>query len=337
MKAKAIFNKRAGPYDPAAPDRLQERLFRMLRSQPVPHGVAVALVVLLGSSPFGCGPGEDRERLLPEGGPPVPLIFAFQPQENPEGLAPGARELANYLGEVLETPTEVFLPTTYAAVVEAMRSGHADVAYLSGWPYLTAHREAGAEILVVEERNGNPFYQSQWFVRADDDVESLADLRGRSVAFPSPSSTSGYLFPVARLVEEGLLKTGEDPKVFFGQVLFAGGYEQALQALAAGSVDAAAAADYAFEMYLDETQRARVRVLTQQGPVPTHGLAVRGSVPPVWKERIRDALLTLNEPEQRERLRSVYGAERLVPRTHEEHVASLLHARRLLGLEDEPR
>ncbi len=310
----------------------------MPRSTLMPRGRLLALAVVLAAGLLACGEAEDRERLLPAGGPPVPLIFAFQPQENPEGLAPGARELAAYLSTELGTPTEVFLPTTYAAVVEAMRSGHADVAYLSGWPYLTAHREAGAEILVVEERNGSPFYQSQWFVRADGDVESLADLRGRSVAFPSPASTSGYLFPVARLVEEGLLQTGEDPQAFFGQVLFAGGYEQALQALAAGSVDAAAAADYAFPLYLDEAQRARVRVLTQQGPVPTHGLAVRGSLPPAWKERIRAALLTLNEPEHQELLRSVYGAERLVSRTHEEHTASLLHARRLLGLDDdEPR
>ena len=314
----------------------------MSRSRQWPHGartaVSILMAVAIGWGLGACGAGEDRDRLVPEGGPPVPLIFAFQPQENPEGLAPGARDLAAYLSRELGTPTEVFLPTTYAAVVEAMRSGHADVAYLSGWPYLTAHREAGAEILVVEERNGTPFYQAQWFVRADSDVESLADLRGRSVAFPSPTSTSGYLFPVARLVEEGLLETGEDPKVFFGQILFAGGYEQALQALAAGSVDAAAAADYAFPLYLDEAQRGRVRVLTQQGPVPTHGLAVRGSLSAEWKERIRDALLTLNEPEQQDLLRSVYGAERLVSRTHDEHIAAMLHARRLLGLEeDEPR
>jgi phosphonate transport system substrate-binding protein len=300
----------------------------------LPAGIALALVALVGL--VGCSASEDQAAAPPApaaAGPPVPLVFAFQPQENLEALAPDARRLADHLSQVLGTPTEVFLPTSYAVVVEAMRGGHAHVAYLSGWPYLTAHREAGAELLVAEERNGAPSYQSQWYVRADGDVASLADLRGRTVAFPSATSTSGYLFPIASLVEAGLLQTGEDPKGFFREVVFAGGYQQALQALANGSVEAAAAADYAFEMYLDEAQRAQVRVLAKQGPVPTHGIAVRGDLPPVWKERIRDALLGLNEEPHRELLRSVYGAEKMVARSHDEHVAALERALRLVGVE----
>jgi phosphonate transport system substrate-binding protein len=291
------------------------------------HGCTRRIVtwsIGLALAALGCGPAE--ERASDPDAPPVPLVFAFQPQENPEGLAPNARRLAAHLAEALGTPTEVYLPTTYAAVVEALRAGHVHVAYLSGWPYLHAHRESGAELLVVEERNGAPSYRSQWYVRADGGVESLADLRGRAVAFPSPTSTSGYLFPVARVIEEGLLDPGADPKAFFGQIVFAGGYQQALQALANGSVDAAAASDYAFEMYLDEAQRAGVRVLTHQGPVPTHGIAVAGSLSAAWKARIRDALLTLNEDANRELLRSVYGAERLVARSHDEHVGALEHA-----------
>lgn len=290
-----------------------------------PRGLRGAAVGALAAAVLGCGSAEEPAAASPEG-LPNPLILAFQPQENPEALAPDAERLASYLAEALGTPTEVYLPTTYAAVVEALRAGHAHVGYLSGWPYLVAHREAGAELIVAEARDGEPFYDSQWYVRADGDVRELADLRGRAVAFPSPTSTSGYLFPIARVVEEGLLETGEDPKAFFGEIVFAGGYQQALQALVHGSVEAAAASDYAFELYLDEAQRAQVRVLERQGPVPTHGIAVRGDLSEEGKERIRDALLSLNEAPHRELLRSVYGAERLVARSHEEHVGALEQA-----------
>jgi phosphonate transport system substrate-binding protein len=74
-----------------------------------------------------------------------------------------------------------------------------------------------------------------------------------------------------------------------------------------------------------------VRVLSRQGPVPTHGVAVRGSLPAAWKERIRDAFLSLNEEPHRDLLRSVYGAERLVARSHEQHVAALEHALALVS------
>lgn len=261
------------------------------------------------------------------------LTFAFQPQANPEAISPDAEKLAEYLSEKIGIESEVFLPTNYAGVVEALRADNADVAYFSGWPYLVAHQKADAELLVVEERGGNPFYHSQWYVRKDGDIEKLADLEGKAIAFTSPTSTSGYLFPLAKVIEEGHLDKGGNPKDFFGEVLYAGGYEQALKALAEGKVAAAAASDYAYDRYLNEEEQAKIKVLTKQGPVPTHGIAVRGDLPDSVKEKIQEALLSLNEDENKELLESVYGAEKLVARSHDEHAAALENALELVGAE----
>jgi phosphonate transport system substrate-binding protein len=254
------------------------------------------------------------------------LIFAFQPQENPEGLAPNAMQLAEFLTKKTGIKCEVFLPTSYAAVVEALRSENADVAYFSGLPYLVAHNTAGVELIAVEERGGNPFYYSQWFVAADSEIKSTADLKGKPIAFTAPTSTSGYLFPLAKIVQDGHLTPGQDPKEFFSEVVFAGGYEQALKALVNGKVEAAAASDYSFQQYLSDDERAKLRVLVQQGPVPTHGIAIRKALPQDVRDKVRDALLSLNEPEHKELLKSVYGAEKLVARSHDEHVAALAKA-----------
>jgi phosphonate transport system substrate-binding protein len=259
------------------------------------------------------------------------LIYAFQPQANPEAIAPNAVQLGEFLSKKTGIKSEVFLPTNYAGVVEALRSENADVAYFSGWPYLVAHKEAGAELLVVEERDGKPFYYSQWYVGQDSDIKSLADLKGKSIAFTSPSSTSGYLFPLAKVIEEGHLEKGGDPKSFFGEILYAGGYEQALKALAEGKVDAAAASDYAFDRYLNDEERAKIKVLTKQGPAPTHGIAIRGDLPQEVKDKVKAALLSLNEEENNELLKSVYGAEKLIARTHDEHVGALEKSLELVG------
>lgn len=264
---------------------------------------------------------------------PSKVVFAFQPQENPEALAPDADRLAKYMAEQIGIDAEVFLPTSYAAVVEALRSENADVAYFSGWPYLIASRKADVDLLVVEERKGNPFYHSQWYVAADSDIETVADLKGKSVSFTSPTSTSGYLFPLAKVIEESSMETGDDPKKFFSNIIYAGGYQQSLQALVHDRVDAAAASDYAYEQYLTDEERENMRILSKQGPVPTHGIAVRSALPDDVKEKIKAAFLNLNKSEHTELLKSIYGAEKLVERTHEEHVAALEKALKLVGAE----
>lgn len=263
------------------------------------------------------------------------LTFAFQPQENPEGLQLNTEEFEDFIGAETGYDVEVDVPTTYAAVVEALRSENADVAYFSGLPYLRAHQAAGAELLVVEERDGEPFYHSQWYVREDSDYEDLSELEDRDIAFTSPTSTSGFLFPMAKAIDEGLIEENGEPGSFFGEVRYAGGYQQALLALVNGQVEAAAASDYALEQYLTEEQRDQVRVLTRQGPVPTHGLAIRGDLPDEVKQSVEEALLKLNEPENQELLESVYGAERLVARDHDEHVAALEDAYEAVDFEDD--
>jgi phosphonate transport system substrate-binding protein len=264
---------------------------------------------------------------------PETLIVAFQPQENPERLQLNAEAMTKYLSTELGMPVKIYLPTDYAAVVEALRAGHAHVAYFSAWPYLLAHNLAGADVLVAEERNGRPFYYSQWYARADSPIESLADARGKRAAFTAPSSTSGYLFPLAKLIEDGLLEPNGDPMRFFSRVVFAGGYEQALKALLNGQVDVAAASDYAPDRYLTDTERRQLKVIARQGPVPTHCIAAKNSLSPALRARIQTALLKLNEPEHKSLLKSVYGAEKLVPVTHSEHTAALARALQLTGLD----
>lgn len=264
---------------------------------------------------------------------PATLVVAFQPQENPGRLQLNAEAMTKFLSTELGMPVKIYLPTDYAAVVEALRAGHAHVAYFSAWPYMLAHALANAEVLVAEQRAGNSFYYSQWYARKNGPVHSLAEAKGKRAAFTSPASTSGYLFPYAKLVEEGLLEKRGDPAKYFSHVLFAGGYEQALKALVNGQVDVAAASDYAFGQYLSNEEQAQIEVISRQGPVPTHCIAVKADLSPALKKKIESALLKLNQPDHKELLKSVYGAEKLVPVTHAAHTAALAHALEQTGLD----
>jgi phosphonate transport system substrate-binding protein len=264
------------------------------------------------------------------------LTIAVQPTNTPEKLSTDAKQLEEFLAVRLNRDVEIIFPTSYAGVIEALRFGHAQVAFMSAWPLALAQKNAGAEIALAEvrevvigaEAKQEPYYFSYWVVRKDSPYTTLEDLRGKKVALPSALSTSGYVAPVGRMVELGLIPSEKDkeadPKRFFGEVLLAGGYAQGWEALKNGQVDATViAGDVSEKLYrevLDNT-----RVVEQQGPVPSHGVAFARQLKTEERSQIKDALLALNNPEHRPLMRTFISAifVGFKPTTAEEHLASL--------------
>ncbi len=112
-------------------------------------------------------------------------------------------------------------------------------------PYVLARDQIGAEVILGEVYRGRSVYTGRIFVRKDSGIATLEQLRGKTIAFADPLSESGYLYPLDLFVAAGLLERSADPATFFGTVYFAGGYQQAVQAVANGFVDAAAASEFA--------------------------------------------------------------------------------------------
>jgi phosphonate transport system substrate-binding protein len=65
------------------------------------------------------------------------------------------------------------------------------------------HR-GSARALLLTERDGVSRYRTVFFARRDSGIDSLADLRGRSIAFQNPFSTSAYYVPASELLDQGL-------------------------------------------------------------------------------------------------------------------------------------
>lgn len=292
------------------------------------RGLAILLasaLLVAGCGPFGLGQQQET------------ITIAVQPTQTAEELTASASEIADFLSERVGQPVELVFPTTYAGVVESLRFGHADAAFMSAWPARLAWTIAGAdvalaevrEVVIGEEKREETFYYSYWVVRPDSPADSLADLRGMRAAFPSPLSTSGYVAPLARLVELGLVPapgTGQaaDPGDFFGEVTFSGGYAQGWRALQAGQVDVTVIAGDVTETLYREVL-AGTRVIEQQGPVPSHSVAFARDLDPATKQRLIDALLELGHVEHRDLMRKFIsgifvGFERT---TAKEHLGSL--------------
>ncbi len=296
---------------------LSKRLLRGL-------AVVTGSVALLGAA-AACGGGEKES-----------LVIAVQPTSTAEELAAQATELERFLEDRIDADVELRFPTTYAGVIEALRFGHADAAFMGSWPAALANKHAGAEVVLAEIREVSigdevtqaPYYYSYWVVPKDSPVRSLEGLRGKRVAFPSQLSTSGYVAPVARLIELGLVEAPEDgeanPREFFGEVIFAGGYAQAWEALQAGQVDAAIiAGDVPKDLY-DEVL-ANTRVIEQQGPIPSHAVVVSKDLDEPLRSRLVNALLELGDEQYRDLMRKFVSGifVRFERTTTEEHLGSL--------------
>lgn len=236
------------------------------------------------------------------------LVLAFIPQENPEKLLGDIEVISAWLGQEIGVPVRGFVTSDHAAAVEALRNGDADVSFMGALPYVIANAQVGATVVLAEIYRGQPVYTGRIFVRRDGGIEKLSDLRGKTIAFADPLSESGYLYPLDLFVEQGFLERAEDPKRFFGKMFFAGGYQQAMQAMAAGLVDAAGASQYA-ELLLSPEQQSEVKWIAESKPIPSHTVIARRDLDPGLLTKFTAAMLKLNQPEHRDLLQHVYSPD----------------------------
>ena len=274
------------------------------------------------------------------------VTIAILPTANAADIQSQATELENYLERETGYEIEIYVPTSYAGVVEALRFGQADLAFMSAWPSYLAVEKAGAtlelaevrQVVIGEEAVEETFYYSYWVTKPDAPYQTLEDLKGARAAFSSPLSTSGYVMPMNKLVEEGLVSVAEggtvDPKSYFSEVLFAGGYGQAWDALKNDQVDVSIiAGDVSESLYRDVL--ANTKVIDQQGPIPSHGVVFSKDVDPQVKQNLKAALLKLGTDDaSREIMKKLVSAIFVGFRetTAEDHLTALTPALQTTGL-----
>ncbi len=248
---------------------------------------------------------------------PKELRIVFIAYQNPDQLIDDIEPVVEYLERAIGMSIKHFVATGYAGVVEALRNETADMGFMGPLQYVMAHRLAGARPILGEIYNGKSTYVSRVFVRRDADIGSVADLKGKSIAFVDPISSSGYLYPLTIFNDKGLIEA--EPGDFFSQVYFAGGDEQAIRAVYNGFVDAAGIGQYAYNL-LRFDERSEVKTLAESRPIPSHCVVVRENLHEETIEKIRSALLDLNaEGPDHALLEKLYNVDGYIKVTHENY------------------
>ncbi|MCH7909069.1 MAG: phosphate/phosphite/phosphonate ABC transporter substrate-binding protein [Candidatus Hydrogenedentes bacterium] len=243
------------------------------------------------------------------------LTVVFIAYQNPEQVLEDVQPVVEYLESALHMKIRHFVATDYAGIIEALRNGTADMGFMGPLQYVLAHRHAGARVILGEVYNGKSYYTSRIFVRRDSGIKNVGDLRGKTIAFVDPVSSSGYLYPMDLFKREGLLKS--EPEEFFKRAYFAGGDEQAIRAVFNGFVDSAGIGQFAYNLLRPE-ERDAVIFIGESRRLPSHCIVVREGMSEARIQQLQETLLALNDGEHHGLLQYLYGVDGYVRVTHED-------------------
>lgn len=284
--------------------------------------VLAALAVLLASC---C----TEEAATDPRGWPSELVLGLVPANEAEMMVDNLDPIADFLEERLGMPVRAFVPQDYTGLVEAMGSGRADIAMLPPFAAMLGARRYDIQAVLISVRNGETGYHTQWMTRDASICKEppvpgengmlkcegdLEQLRGRTIAFTDPNSTTGYLFPSQQLFELGI-----DPEKDV-RGIFVRSHDAAVLAVYAGDTDIGVSYNDARNMiaaqYPDVGEK--VIVFNRTVDVPNDGVQVRADLPEDLKLAIAQAFVDFAKsqehlPREQRALWNIYEIDGFVP------------------------
>lgn len=211
------------------------------------------------------------------------------PDEAPTELLRKFEPLGNYLEQELGVEVRFQPVADYAGVVEALGSGRLDMAWLGGFTFVQAQQRNGNAIPLVQREEDRVFTST--FITADPQITRHHDLKGKSFAFGSVSSTSGHLMP-----RYFLLKDGVEPDSFFSRVGFSGAHDATVAWVESGRVAAGVLNTSVWEKLLEDgrVDTSKVRAYATTPSYFDYNWTVRGDLDPQLIEGIKAAFLKLD-------------------------------------------
>ena len=224
-----------------------------------------------------------------------PLKIALLPDESPATIIKKNEKLKHYLETTLGRSIDLVVTTDYSSMIEAMRRGHIDVGYFGPLSYvLLKQKMPGAIPFAAKLEGTSPTYRAVLITSTKRGVKSIGELKGKTVAFGDPASTSSHLIPKNMLLERAGLKAGRDYKE-----VFLGAHDAVAIGVQNGTVQAGGLSRHLFDSLVDQgtIKPDRVKVLEESDPYPNYPWVLRGDLPPGLQQTIRQAFLSLKDKE----------------------------------------
>ncbi|OBG19287.1 phosphate/phosphite/phosphonate ABC transporter substrate-binding protein [Mycobacterium sp. 852002-51057_SCH5723018] len=226
---------------------------------------------------------------------PSLLRVALLPDENATTVIQNNQPLKNYLQSKLGKQIELVVTTDYSSMIEAMRRGRLELAYFGPLSYVLARsKDPDVEpfAALVEQAGGPPVYQALVIGNVGQNINAIADLNGKTVAYGDPASTSSHLIPKSMLADQGL-RAGQNY-----QEQFVGAHDAVAFAVQNGNAAGGGISKPIFERLVQDGKidSAKVHSVAESKPYPNYPWTMRSDLDAGLKAAIVNAFLTLTDP-----------------------------------------
>lgn len=260
--------------------------------------VLLSAMVAFGSFTAGCGGNSQQAEKKT-------FTIAYAPNESTTDSTDARSTLAKDLGKVINMEVKEIQASDYTAIIEALRTGKADMAYMGALAVAMGAERAGVTPIVMKAPNGDKaqaVYHSVFVTQKDNsEINSIKDFKGKTIAFVDPDSTSGNLvptseimkaFPDLHLTNEKIHTNGE----FFEAVSFSGKHQAGLQAVIKGDVDIVPISDQimASEFKNGNADENAVKVVHSSAAIPAEAMVVSKTVNEDLKKTLTKFLVEYN-------------------------------------------
>jgi phosphonate transport system substrate-binding protein len=234
------------------------------------------------------------------------------------------KQVARYkpLGKYIEKKTGIKIKFTilsrYGNIIESFNRKKLDGAFWGSFTGAMAVRKLNIKpVARPVNQDGTSTYHGYILVRKDSNIRSVADMKGKTIAFVEKATTAGYIFPIAFFRENGIKKID----AFFQEHYFTGSHDAAIHAVLNKDADIACAKNTIYELLAGSDPRIEndLLILARSADVPSNGLGLREELAFSVKAEIKNALLSMHKDIEGNKVLDQFGVVKFIETTENDY------------------
>ena len=204
---------------------------------------------------------------------------------------------ADYMSKQLGRPVELVVPRGFGKMKKTIADGKVDFFYVNSHVFYRLKQEGKATgIAQMQNIAGRTMSSSDIFVTRGSGINSVEDLRNKSIAFVSPMGAGGYLAPRATLVEKGL-----DPEKDATEV-FTKNLSNSIHGVLLGDYDAATMCGVNYALMTKKINSGELKIIASSDAYPENVIGANPAVDPALREAFQTAVLSMNQDAEGKKL-----------------------------------